>query len=63
MAKMEFYMKGYLSRPEENEIFFAKDGFIHTGDLGLYLIILCNDSIYSKNFSSFEKNSFFFHKI
>ena len=35
MAKMDFYMKGYLNRPQENEIFFANDGFIHTGDLGL----------------------------
>ena len=25
-------MKGYLNRPEENEKFFADDGFVHTGD-------------------------------
>ena len=28
-------MKGYLNRPEENEKFFADDGFVHTGDLFL----------------------------
>ena len=36
MAKMDFYMKGYLNRPKETDEFFSKDGFIHTGDLGHY---------------------------
>merc|ERR1711974_536484 len=29
-------MKGYLNRPEENEKFFADDGFVHTGYLASY---------------------------
>ena len=36
MAKMDFYMKGYLNRQIETDKFFSYDGFIHTGDLGHY---------------------------
>lgn len=36
MAKCDYVMIGYLNRPEEDEKFFAAEGFIHTGDLGHY---------------------------
>ena len=36
MAKMDFYMKGYLNCPKETNEFFSEGGFIHTGDLGHY---------------------------
>ncbi len=29
-------MKGYLKRPEEDQLFFSPDGFARTGDLGHY---------------------------
>ena len=32
----DFPMLGYLNHPEENERFFGKDGFLHSGDLGHY---------------------------
>ena len=36
MVKSLVPMKGYLNRPQENEKFFSKDGFVHTGDLASY---------------------------
>ncbi len=36
LVKGHFAMKGYLKRPEENDKFFGKDGFLHTGDLAYY---------------------------
>ena len=32
----DYPMLGYLNQPEENERFFGKDGFLHSGDLGHY---------------------------
>ena len=32
----DYPMLGYLNHPEENERFFGKDGFLHSGDLGHY---------------------------
>ena len=34
--KSDYPMLGYLNHPEENERFFGKDGFLHSGDLGHY---------------------------
>ncbi len=36
MVRTACIMKGYLNRPEENEAYFGKDGFTHTGDVGHY---------------------------
>ena len=32
----DYPMLGYLNQPEEDERFFGKDGFLHSGDLGHY---------------------------
>ncbi len=36
LVRCNSVMKGYLNRPEENEKFFGRDGFVHTGDLASY---------------------------
>lgn len=36
LVKTPTVMKEYLNNPEENEHFFAEDGFVRTGDLGYY---------------------------
>jgi len=35
-ARSNVEMKGYLNEPEEDEAFFAGDGWFRTGDLGHY---------------------------
>ena len=34
--KTDIPMLGYLNLPEENEMFFGSEGFVHSGDLGHY---------------------------